>query len=185
VSVTALERAARRLRLDSMPEAGRVRLRLFQSALTYRDTRLSGLDAAVLAEVVEHVDPPRLPALEHAVFAGIAPRTVVVTTPNAEYNVRFPGLAAGAFRHHDHRFEWTCRQFGEWAARVGAEHGYAVRFLPVGTEDPQVGPPTQLAVFTRADAGSGPAGVTVAVARAAWTVAAARTAWTAGPEARP
>lgn len=146
VSVRALERAARTLRLDRMPEARQQRLRLFQSALTYRDSRLSGVDAVVLMEVVEHVDPPRLGALEHTVFAGIAPQTVVVTTPNVEHNVRFAGLPEGALRHPDHRFEWTRWEFGEWAGRVGAEHGYTVRFLPVGVDDPQVGPPTQMAV---------------------------------------
>jgi hypothetical protein len=100
-------------------------------------------------EVVEHVDPPRLPALERAVFGEAAPRTVVVTTPNAEYNVRFPALAAGAMRHRDHRFEWSRADFAAWAGAVGVRFGYQVRFLPVGPDDPEVGPPTQLAVFRR------------------------------------
>ena len=149
VSARALERAARALRLDRLPDAQRARLRLFQSSLMYRDSRLAGLDAAVLMEVVEHVDPTRLPALERTVFAEAAPATVVVTTPNAEYNVRFPGLPAGGMRHPDHRFEWTRREFRDWAERVAAEHRYRARLLPVGPDDPQVGPPTQLAVFSR------------------------------------
>ena len=41
-------------------------------------------------------------------------------------------------------------QFREWAAGVAGRRGYQVRFLPVGPDDPEVGPPTQLAVFTRA-----------------------------------
>jgi hypothetical protein len=101
-------------------------------------------------EVVEHVDPPRLPALERSVFAAARPTSVVVTTPNAEHNVRYPALAAGAFRHRDHRFEWTRAEFTAWAEQVAAAHGYAVRFAPVGDDDPQVGPPTQMAVFRRA-----------------------------------
>jgi len=149
VSVRALEQAARRLNLDRMPERRRERLRLFQTALTYRDRRLAGLDAAVLMEVIEHVDPPRLAALERTVFGDAAPRTVVVTTPNAEHNVRLTSLPAGTLRHRDHRFEWTRAEFRGWARRVAAERGYAVRFLPVGVDDPQVGPPTQLAVFDR------------------------------------
>lgn len=149
VSVRALHLAARRLRLDSLPPAQRERVRLFQTALTYRDERLAGLDAAVLMEVIEHVDPPRLAALERAVFGDAAPGTVVVTTPNAEYNVRFEGLVPGAMRHRDHRFEWTRGQFRDWAGRVAATFGYQVRFLPVGGDDPETGPPTQLAVFTR------------------------------------
>ena len=149
VSARALEIAARRLRLDRMPERVRERLTLLQSGLTYTDARLRGYDAAVLMEVVEHLDPERLPALEHAVFADAAPTTVVVTTPNVEHNVRFEGLAAGRFRHRDHRFEWTRQEFADWASGVGERYGYAVRLLPVGDDDPEVGPPTQMAVFTR------------------------------------
>jgi 3' terminal RNA ribose 2'-O-methyltransferase Hen1 len=149
VSARALEVAARRLRLDRLPERQRARVRLLQSGLTYTDARLRGYDAAVLMEVVEHLDPDRLPALEHAVFGAAVPTTVVVTTPNVEYNVRFEGLAAGAFRHRDHRFEWTRQEFAGWAAAVGERYGYAVRLLGVGDDDPEVGTPTQLAVFTR------------------------------------
>jgi 3' terminal RNA ribose 2'-O-methyltransferase Hen1 len=147
VSVRALQQAARRLRLDRMPDPARVQL--FQSSLTYRDERLRGLDAAVLSEVVEHVDPPRLPALERVVFGEAAPATVVVTTPNAEYNVHYPALTGGGLRHPDHRFEWTRAQFARWADDVCARFGYSVRFLGVGDDDPRVGAPTQLAVLTR------------------------------------
>ena len=149
VSSRALEIAARRLRLDTMPDRQRERLRMFQSSLTYRDERLAGLDAAVLMEVIEHVDPPRLPALERTLFGLAAPHTVIITTPNSEHNARFPDLPAGAFRHRDHRFEWTRAEFGEWSHRVGTAHGYDVELHPVGVEDPDVGPPTQMAVLTR------------------------------------
>ena len=155
VSPRALQIAARRLRLDQRPERQRDRVRLFQSSLTYRDDRLTGFDAAVLMEVIEHVDPPRLGALERTVFAHARPGTVVVTTPNAEHNVRFADLPAGAMRHHDHRFEWSRAQFRAWAEAVAAAHGYGVRLASVGIDDPDVGPPTQLAVFTRSDATSG------------------------------
>ena len=150
VSVRSLQIAARKLRLDRMPEAQRVRLDMFQSALTYRDDRLAGLDAAVLMEVIEHVDPPRLGALARAVFGYAAPGMVVVTTPNAEYNVRFPTLPAGNLRHRDHRFEWTRSQFRSWADGVAHSFGYAVRYVPVGSDDPEVGPPTQMAIFSKA-----------------------------------
>ena len=149
VSSRALEIAERRLRLDRMPQRQRDRVRLIQSALTYRDQRLAGFDALVLMEVIEHVDLQRLPALERTVFTDAAPALVIVTTPNAEFNVRFEFLAPGAMRHRDHRFEWTRAEFAAWAERVAAERGYDVRFLPVGPEDAEVGPPTQLAVFTR------------------------------------
>jgi 3' terminal RNA ribose 2'-O-methyltransferase Hen1 len=149
VSARALEVAARKLHLDLMPAARRARLRLFQSSLTYRDLRLAGLDAAVLMEVIEHVDPPRLAARAGVVFGAAAPNTVVVTTPNVEHNVRFEGLAPGALRHRDHRFEWTRAEFQAWAEGVGATYGYTSRFVPVGPDDEEVGPPTQMAVFTK------------------------------------
>jgi 3' terminal RNA ribose 2'-O-methyltransferase Hen1 len=158
VSARTLELAGRKLRLDRMSEPQRARLDIFQSSLTYRDDRLAGLDTAVLMEVIEHVDPPRLGALERAVFGHAAPGTVIVTTPNVEYNVRFETLPPGTKRHRDHRFEWSRAEFGDWADRVAAEHGYTVRYLPVGTDDAEVGPPTQLAVFTKGPASTGNAG---------------------------
>ncbi|MCF6522684.1 3' terminal RNA ribose 2'-O-methyltransferase Hen1 [Streptomyces sp. JJ36] len=148
VSVRALQAARRRLRTDRMSERQAARITLLHGSLVYTDTRLTGHDAAVLSEVVEHVDAPRLPALEHAVFAAARPGTVVVTTPNAEYNVRWETLPAGRLRHADHRFEWTRTEFRAWAGRVARRHGYAVELRPVGPDDPEVGPPTQLAVFT-------------------------------------
>ncbi|MCP2163995.1 3' terminal RNA ribose 2'-O-methyltransferase Hen1 [Goodfellowiella coeruleoviolacea] len=151
VAARALAAAERRLRLDRMSERQRARISLRQSALTYLDPALAGYDAAVLMEVVEHVDPGRLPALERAVFHGARPGTVVVTTPNAEYNVRFPALGPNRLRHPDHRFEWTREQFRAWAGAVAERRGYRVRHLPVGQPDPEVGAPTQLAVFTRKD----------------------------------
>jgi 3' terminal RNA ribose 2'-O-methyltransferase Hen1 len=149
VSYGALQAAARRVRLDRMTPGERERVELWQGALTYRDDRLRDFDAAALVEVVEHVDPPRLGAFERVVFGHAAPRTVVLTTPNVEYNPRFEGLPAGTLRHRDHRFEWTRGQLREWAQGVGQRHGYRVRLAGVGPEDPEAGPPTQLAVFSR------------------------------------
>ncbi|MFG2777296.1 3' terminal RNA ribose 2'-O-methyltransferase Hen1 [Streptomyces prunicolor] len=148
VSMRALTIASRRLKLDRMGERQASRVQLFQSSLAYTDNRLKGYDAAVLSEVIEHLDLPRLPALEYAVFGAARPRTVVVTTPNVEYNVRWETLPAGHVRHGDHRFEWTRAEFGEWAGKVAQRHGYDVEFVPVGPDDPEVGPPTQMAVFT-------------------------------------
>jgi 3' terminal RNA ribose 2'-O-methyltransferase Hen1 len=149
VSVRALKQAERRLKLGEMHEGQRRRIELFQSALTYRDKRLRGFDAAALVEVIEHLDQPRLAAMEQNVFGSARPVTVVVTTPNAEYNDRWPTLPAGDLRHPDHRFEWTRSQFATWAQRIAGVHGYAVRYLPVGSVDPEVGAPTQMAVFQR------------------------------------
>ncbi len=149
VSSRALEVAERRLRLDRMAPRQRERLRLIQSSLTYRDDRLAGLDALVLVEVIEHIDPTRLRAVERTVFTDAEPAMVIVTTPNAEHNVRYEFLAEGELRHRDHRFEWTRAEFAAWAQRVAAERGYQVRISGVGPEDPEVGSPTQLATFSR------------------------------------
>ena len=149
VSHRCLDQAARRLKLERMPERQRTRLTLLQGSLTYRDARLRGYDGAVLMEVVEHIDPSRLDALADAVFGDARPRVVVMTTPNVEHNVRFAGLSDGAMRHPDHRFEWSRQDFATWAGGVASTYGYAVRYAPVGPDDPEVGPPTQMAVFTR------------------------------------
>ncbi|MFF0090230.1 3' terminal RNA ribose 2'-O-methyltransferase Hen1 [Streptomyces canus] len=147
VSVRALTIASRRLKLDRMGERMASRVQLVQGSLAYTDKRLKGYDAAVLSEVIEHLDLPRLPALEYAVFGAARPRTVLVTTPNVEYNVRWESLPAGHVRHGDHRFEWTRQEFRAWASAVAERHGYDVEFVPVGPDDPEVGPPTQMAVF--------------------------------------
>jgi 3' terminal RNA ribose 2'-O-methyltransferase Hen1 len=147
VSAGSLEAAARRLRLDRMSERQRSRIELFQGALTYRDDRFAGYDAAVLMEVIEHVDPPRLPALVDAVWGTARPGAVLVTTPNAEHNVRYEGLVG--MRHPDHRFEWTRAEFAAWCAEVAGDHGYAVEVSGIGDDDPEVGRPTQLGVFRR------------------------------------
>jgi 3' terminal RNA ribose 2'-O-methyltransferase Hen1 len=148
VSVSSLELAARRLRLEGMNERRRSRVQLFQGALTYRDRRFQGYDAAVLMEVVEHVDPPRLPALVDVVFGHARPGAVLVTTPNSEYNVRYQTL--DGMRHPDHRFEWTRAEFAAWCREVASAHGYDVELRGIGDDDPELGAPTQLAVFRRA-----------------------------------
>lgn len=152
VGLRDLETAARRLRLDSLPERQRARIKLLQGALTYKDARLAGYDAAALVEVIEHVDLERLPAVERVVFGEAVPDLVVVTTPNAEYNVKFAGLAPGAFRHPDHRFEWSRAEFAEWVDGVSVRFGYAARVEPVGEVDPVVGAPSQMAIFERGHA---------------------------------
>ena len=149
VSYRILETATDRLHLDRMPPMQRERIQLLHGSLMYRDARLSGYDAAAVVEVVEHLDAPRLAAFERVLFEFARPGLVVMTTPNAEYNVKWETLPAGEFRHRDHRFEWTRAQFNEWAERVSTSHGYAVRFAPVGPEDSVVGAPTQMGIFSR------------------------------------
>lgn len=150
-SLRALEIAERRLKLDRMPERQRDRIKLMHGALTYRDRRLEGYDAAALVEVIEHVDLDRLPALERAVFEFAAPNIVIVTTPNREYNALFENMPEGKLRHGDHRFEWTREEFAAWAARVADDFGYSTELSGIGDEDEELGPPTQMAVFTKGE----------------------------------
>jgi 3' terminal RNA ribose 2'-O-methyltransferase Hen1 len=148
VSHRALEIAADKLNLDRLPESQRKRIQLIHGSLTYRDSRLAGYDAAAVVEVIEHLDPPRLAAFERVLFEFGRPSTVVVTTPNVEFNVRFETLPAGQFRHKDHRFEWTRKQFQDWAGAVAARFGYTVNFESIGPVDAEVGSPTQMALFS-------------------------------------
>jgi 3' terminal RNA ribose 2'-O-methyltransferase Hen1 len=149
VAHRALERAADRLHLESLPERQRARVTLLHGSLLYRDKRIAGFDAAALVEVVEHLDPPRLRTFERVVFEFARPGIVVLTTPNAEYNVHFAGLAGGKLRHKDHRFEWTRTELAAWTQGVAVRFGYSVRLLGVGADDPNTGPPTQMAIFER------------------------------------
>ena len=147
VSTRSLQYAARRLHIDSMSERQSDRVELFQSALTYEDDRFAGFDAAVLMEVIEHVDPSRLEALERVVFGAAQPAAVLVTTPNSEYNVLYEDLVG--MRHPDHRFEWDRGQFGAWSDRVASTFGYTVELRGIGDVDAERGSPTQLAIFRR------------------------------------
>lgn len=149
VSYRSLEIASERLHMDTLPQMQKDRIKLIQGSLMYRDKRLSGFDAAAVVEVIEHLDEPRLAAFERVLFQFARPTTIVMTTPNSEYNVKFETLPAGQMRHKDHRFEWTRSQFESWATAIATRFGYSVAFSPLGQEDPVVGGPSQMAVFTR------------------------------------
>jgi len=149
VSHRALDFASQKLRLEDLPPIQKQRIRLIHGSLTYRDKRLGGYDAATVVEVIEHQDPPRLAAFERVLFEFARPQTVIVTTPNVEYNVKFETLPAGKMRHKDHRFEWTRAEFQTWSNTIANRFGYSVRFLTIGPEDSVVGSPTQMGIFGR------------------------------------
>ena len=149
VAAHTLERAAQRLRLDRLPPYQRARLQLLQGSVVYRDDRFLNFDVALLIEVIEHLDAPRLTALEQVVFGHARPRRVVITTPNSEYNVTWESLPAGRFRHRDHRFEWTRAQFAQWTQQVATLYGYIAALSGIGPTDDALGSPTQMAVFDR------------------------------------
>ncbi len=146
VSQGTLSRARKRVGREES------RVNLLHGSLLFPDPRLEGHAAAVLMEVVEHVGQGKLELVEMAVFGQAQPRTIIVTTPNREWNAVIPDMET-KFRHRDHRFEWDRREFREWAHAVADKHRYAAEILPVGEEDPEHGPPTQRVVFTRKQPG--------------------------------
>ncbi|MCU0433275.1 MAG: 3' terminal RNA ribose 2'-O-methyltransferase Hen1 [Bacteroidia bacterium] len=148
VSQRELQRAARKLRLRELAPAQAERLQLFQSSVLYRDQRLETAQAVAVVEVIEHLEPERLSTFAQVLFGCIRPQTAVITTPNAEYNVKYETLTAGDFRHDDHRFEWTRAEFAQWANAVAEKYGYTVKYVPVGETDEQAGAPSQAAIFT-------------------------------------
>jgi 3' terminal RNA ribose 2'-O-methyltransferase Hen1 len=149
VSLRALEIADERLSLENLSPKYRQRIELIQSALTYRDKRLCGFDAAALVEVIEHLDEGRLDALVNNVFGFVKPGVVIITTPNREYNTLFEGLADGKMRHADHRFEWTRAEFEKWSQQVAGKFNYRVEFKPVGDLHENLGAPTQMGIFKK------------------------------------
>lgn len=151
VSIYALERAKDRLHLDRVAEYKRDKVTLLQGSLTYRDKRIEGFDAACAVDVIEHMDIYRLPAFERVVFEFAVPRTVIVTTPNTEYNKKYARLSADAMRHSDHRFEWTRAEFHAWAENVCRRFGYSVSYSDIGEFDETAGAPTQMGVFTKCE----------------------------------
>ena len=148
VSVSVLEKAALRLKLDRMEPFRRNKLTLMQASLTYKDERFSGYDCACVVEVIEHIEPARLPAFERSVFEFARPHTVIITTPNREYNANYENMKENALRHGDHRFEWTRAEFGAWCDDICARFGYSCEIRGIGDNDESLGTPTQMGVFT-------------------------------------
>jgi len=150
-SLHALKRAHEHFFLDKAGETLRERLQFQLGSLTYADRRLRGYDAATLVEVVEHIEPNRLPALERSLFGDARPSLVIITTPNADYNTLYPTLTAGEFRHDDHRFEWSREEFQAWCAHIAQSYDYHVQTEPLGPVDEAYGAPSQLARFSKAN----------------------------------
>ena len=149
VAVRVLDKAKQRLRYDRMPPYKKDKLTLMQASLTYKDPRFSGYDAACVVEVVEHLDPMRVIAFERVLFAEAAPKTVILTTPNKEYNAHYEWLTEDSLRHNDHRFEWSREEFKAWTEHVCETYGYTVERSEIGDFDEQYGSPTQMGVFRK------------------------------------
>ncbi|MET7671167.1 methyltransferase domain-containing protein [Micromonospora luteifusca] len=108
-------------------------------------------DAVVAIEVIEHLDEPTLELFARLVFRELSPPTVVLTTPNAEYNVLFPEdhpSGRPRVRHPGHHFEWTRSEMRRWIAAHAAPAGYRAALRGIGEAHPMYGPPTQLWVLS-------------------------------------
>lgn len=149
VSYNNLAIAKDRLHFDKMSPREKERIDLFQGSLTYKDKRLRGYDVATIVEVIEHLDCGRLESFERVVFEFAQPKTVILTTPNREYNQMYENLQSGKMRHTDHRFEWTRKEFEQWATVVAKRHNYQVEFYAIGDFQEELGSPTQMGVFNK------------------------------------
>lgn len=124
------------------------RLQLVHGSFTDGHQEILGVEAVAMVETIEHIPPNRLSRLEHLVFSQVKPSTVVITTPNQEYNVLF-GMLPGQMREPGHCFEWPRAKFRQWACGVALRHGYSLQLSGIGEEDPRLGCPTQAARFRK------------------------------------
>lgn len=143
-SGTSLRQA--REMLAGLPGAERLNLILGSYLESESAARLVAFDIAVMVETIEHVRPEHLSLAEHTVFGRFRPEQLLMTTPNKDYNPLFD-LAPGEFREPDHKFEWGRERFRQWARGVADRQGYRVRFGGIGDEHPELGQPTQTALF--------------------------------------
>jgi len=148
ISYNELLKAKERLHFDEMSPKQKERIKLFQGSLAYKDSRLEGYDAAAIVEVIEHMDLTRLNAFERVVFEFAKPKTIILTTPNQEYNVTWESLDGEEMRHDDHRFEWNRQEFASWAKSIAEKYNYDLEIQPVGDEIENIGAPSQMAIFT-------------------------------------
>ena len=143
-----LIKAERRLGLNRSP-SGNERVKLIQGSITERDQQIANFDAATVIEVIEHLSQSSLLSFEEAIFTFAKIRTVIVTTPNYEYNRMFDKLLGGKYRNKDHKFEFTTKQFRDWALNRAKLSGYRVNFTSIGPPNTNGTAPTQMAVFER------------------------------------
>lgn len=116
-------------------------------SLFYYDSRLQNKDILILCEVIEHIDEDRLPKIFETIFNDYRPKTLIVTTPNQEYNVLYE--MDEEIRHEDHRFEWTRAEFAQNVEAWARNYPYQVSFQCIGEEHTTYGHPTQMAIFRR------------------------------------
>lgn len=119
-------------------------------SLFYYDESLRGKDVMILCEVIEHIDEYRLGRVMDTIFHEYAPGTLIITTPNKEYNAVYE-MDQEEMRHGDHRFEWDREAFAVWCSRWTSAYKYSVQLSGIGELAQEYGYPTQMAIFSKED----------------------------------
>ncbi|KAK4795886.1 hypothetical protein SAY86_028212 [Trapa natans] len=166
ISVKSLIRAAKVLHSKLSKDSSTIKSAvLYDGSIIELDSRLCGFDMGTCLEVIEHMQEEQAHLFGDIVLGSFRPKTLIVSTPNYEYNVILRGSSAPnqeedadeksqaggqsfKFRNHDHKFEWTRRQFESWASKLATKHNYMVEFSGVGgSHDIEPGFASQIAVF--------------------------------------
>jgi len=124
-------------------------------------------DAITMVEVIEHLPAHVLERLPYVLFGFYRPEVIVISTPNQEYNQCIKGFDLNTFRHDDHKFEWTRKEFQTWCeTQMEKYDGYVVTYQTVGRLHSSAeenffdivkhGRCTQIAVFKRQPGAKGP-----------------------------
>jgi len=123
-----------------------------EAAQAFKTVRNLHVDAVTSVELIEHLDPGTIATFPATVLGVLQPKVWIVTTPNSDFNELFPNFT-GPFRHWDHRFEWSRKEFKVWANQVAEDFPeYSVTFHGAGfweaTRESH-GPASQVVVFTK------------------------------------
>jgi 2-polyprenyl-3-methyl-5-hydroxy-6-metoxy-1,4-benzoquinol methylase/predicted nucleotidyltransferase len=133
-----------------LEEHMRRRVHIEIASLAEAESLWSDHDAISAIEVIEHLDASALDNFAELVFARLRPAFVVLTTPNAEFNVLFPTMPGTTImRRPEHRFERTREQMRQWLRDTACASGYRVALRGVGESHPECGSPTQLWTLER------------------------------------
>ncbi|XP_037948753.1 small RNA 2'-O-methyltransferase [Teleopsis dalmanni] len=116
---------------------------------------IKNIEVVLALELIEHLHSDVLDKLPNNVFGFMQPKLAIFSTPNAEFNILFDSLLPNGFRHLDHKFEWTRKEFQSWAFNICELYkNYKVAFIGVGKAPPdhkKIGYVTQFAIFARKD----------------------------------
>ncbi|OFE13763.1 hypothetical protein PHACT_11980 [Pseudohongiella acticola] len=148
IDTTVLAEARQALNIDMFNPSAELKVcrGSFENTDWYSKGGDGSIDAAIMLETIEHIEPGRLSRVEDTVFRALRPPLVIITTPNKEYNP-IHGMADHEIRHPGHFFEWTRAQFRSWCEGVAGRHRYTARYADIGETHPTLGSSTQMVCF--------------------------------------